>query len=85
MEVTRFSLEHTGRFNRLILDYVNQDEMLKDFYSLPHTVENYKQQIENRAQFPVNRELLADSLLNQYKSFEGFDFHLNILSDDITI
>jgi bacillithiol biosynthesis cysteine-adding enzyme BshC len=71
MEVTRFSLEHTGRFNRLILDYVNQDEMLKDFYSLPHTVENYKQQIENRAQFPINRELLADSLLNQYKSIGG--------------
>ena len=71
MEVTRISLEHTGRFNRLILDYIKGDEKLKDFYSLAHTVENYRKQIEKRAQFPVDRELLADSLLNQYRSIGG--------------
>lgn len=71
MDVTRISLEHTGRFNRLILDYINQDDKIKEFYSLSHSIENYKQQIENRAQFPVDRELLTDSLLNQYQPIGG--------------
>lgn len=71
MSLTKISLEHTGRFNRLILDYVKEEPKLNEFYSLQHTLENYKQQIANRSQFPINRELLADSLLNQYKSIGG--------------
>lgn len=71
MNSTQISLEHTGRFNRLILDYIRQVPKLDSFYSLPHTLENYKQQIENRAQFPINRELLVDSLLAQYQSIGG--------------
>lgn len=71
MEVSAISLEHTGRFNRLILDYVNGEEKLKDFYSLPHSLENYRAQIEARKRLPVNRELLADSLLKQYESIGG--------------
>ena len=71
MDVTRIPLKHTGRFNRLILDYIGKDEKLNDYYSLSHELNNYKQQIENRSQFPINRELLADSLLNQYQSIGG--------------
>jgi len=71
VSLTKISLEHTGRFNRLILDYLSKDEKLNDFYSLQHTLENYKQQIQNRSQFPVNRELLADSLLSQYQAIGG--------------
>ncbi|MDA9121481.1 bacillithiol biosynthesis cysteine-adding enzyme BshC, partial [Flavobacteriales bacterium] len=71
MSLTKISLEHTGRFNRLILDYLSKNEKLNDFYSLQHTLENYKQQIQNRSQFPVNRELLADSLLSQYQAIGG--------------
>ncbi len=71
MSLTQISLEHTGRFNRLVLDYINQDSKLNPFYSLPHTLENYKQQIENRIKFPVNRKLLADSLSAQYTPIGG--------------
>ena len=71
MNNTQISLEHTGRFNRLILDYIQQDSKLNSFYSLPHTLENYKQQIESREQFPINRELLADALVGQYQSIGG--------------
>ena len=71
MSLTQISLEHTGRFNRLVLDYINQDSKLNPFYSLPHTLENYKQQIENRTKFPVNRKLLADSLSAQYTPIGG--------------
>ncbi|MFT4543576.1 MAG: bacillithiol biosynthesis cysteine-adding enzyme BshC [Bacteroidia bacterium] len=71
MDVTRIPLKHTGRFNRLILDYVSKDEKLNDYYSLSHELNNYKRQIEKRAHFPVKRELLADSLLSQYQPIGG--------------
>lgn len=68
MASTQISLEHTGRFNRLILDYINGDEKLNNYYSLPHTIESYKKQIENRRQFPIDRELLVKVLKKQYAS-----------------
>lgn len=71
MNITTISLEHTGRFNRLILDYVNGEEKLKGFYGLAHTPENYAKQIGSRKQFPIDRELLTDSLLKQYRSIGG--------------
>lgn len=71
MEVSTISLEHTGRFNKLILDYVNGEDGVKEFYGLPHSLENYAEQIESRRKFPIDRELLADSLLKQYKTIGG--------------
>ncbi|MCF8460352.1 MAG: bacillithiol biosynthesis cysteine-adding enzyme BshC [Flavobacteriales bacterium] len=74
MNISTISLEHTGRFNRLILDYVNGEENVKEFYSLAHAKENYKRQIESRKQFPINRNLLTDSLLKQYQTIGGAKF-----------
>ena len=71
MQVSTISLDHTNRFNRLILDYVNSDEKLRDFYTLQHTVENYAVQIEERKKFPVDRQLLANALLKQYEAIGG--------------
>jgi len=71
MDVSTISLEHTNRFNRLILDYVNGEEKLNDFYGFSHQLENYPKEIESRKQFPIHRDLLADSLLNQYKAIGG--------------
>lgn len=68
MEVSTISLEHTGRFNRLILDYLNKTSELSEFYGLSHELENYPKKIEERKQFPFHRDLLADSLITQYKS-----------------
>ncbi|MCB9185438.1 MAG: bacillithiol biosynthesis cysteine-adding enzyme BshC [Flavobacteriales bacterium] len=71
MEVSTISLEHTNRFNRLILDYVNGDGKLDDFYGFKHELGNYPNQIAARKQFPIHRELLSDSLLKQYKTIGG--------------
>ncbi len=71
MQVSTISLEHTNRFNRLILDYVNGEEKLKDFYGFSHELEGYPKQIGSRKQFPIHRNLLADSLLEQYKTIDG--------------
>lgn len=71
MEVSTISLEHTGHFNRLILDYLNQSSDLSEFYGLSHELENYPKKIEERNRFPFHRDLLADSLTDQYKSIGG--------------
>ncbi|MCB0755473.1 MAG: bacillithiol biosynthesis cysteine-adding enzyme BshC [Flavobacteriales bacterium] len=71
MEVSTVSLEHTGRFNRLILDYLNQNPDLEEFYGFAHELENYPKKIEERNRFPFHRDLLADSLIAQYKSIGG--------------
>ena len=71
MNVSTISLEHTNRFNRLSLDYANGEKKLNDFYAFQHDLEHYPKQIEARKQFPIHRELLADSLLNQYKTIGG--------------
>ncbi|MCF8278460.1 MAG: bacillithiol biosynthesis cysteine-adding enzyme BshC [Flavobacteriales bacterium] len=71
MERSTISLEHTNRFNRLMLDYVNGDDNLKQFYGFKHDVNNYRMQMDSRKQFPVDRELLANALLKQYESIGG--------------
>ena len=71
MNQTRISLEQTGRFNRLILDYINGEKKLAGFYSLAHTKENYAKQIESRSKIPLDRNLLADSLRRQYEPIGG--------------
>lgn len=71
MNLTQISLEQTGRFNRLILDYINADPATAEFYSLPHSLGSYKEQITKRSLIPVNRELLSTALLNQYQAMGG--------------
>ena len=71
MNSTQIALEDTKRFNLLITDYVKSDEKLADFYSLPHEIGSYQEQIENRGQFSIDRELLATALLQQYKAIGG--------------
>jgi bacillithiol biosynthesis cysteine-adding enzyme BshC len=71
MEVSTVSLEHTGRFNRLILDYLNRSSDLQEFYGLTHSLENYAKKVEERNRFPFYRDLLADSLIAQYNSVGG--------------
>lgn len=71
MEVSTISLEHTGRFNRLILDYVSNKPNLSDLFGFAHTLDNYKKQIQSRKQFPVDRDLLVNSLLQQYQTIGG--------------
>ena len=67
MADTHLSLKQTGRFTKLILDFVDQDEKLSPFYGLEHTLENYPQKISERKRKPIDRELLVNSLHNQYK------------------
>ena len=60
----------TGYFSKLMIDYLNQDARLSPLYNRFPTLENFKLQIEEKKHsFPeVNREVLVDQLLSQYKN-----------------
>jgi bacillithiol synthase len=64
-------LSNTGYFNRLILDLVEGSKALSAFHGLPHTLDAYRRKMQERAALPIDREILADSLLQQYGSIGG--------------
>ncbi|WP_373058975.1 bacillithiol biosynthesis cysteine-adding enzyme BshC [Zunongwangia sp. H14] len=62
----------TNYFSKLILDYLNQKEELKAFYSRYPEIENFKEQIqEKKNSFPEeNRKVLLEVLENQYQNIQ---------------
>lgn len=56
----------TGFFPQLILDYFAQSPNVREFYGQFPNKEGFAKQIESRSQLPINRQLLADVLTEQY-------------------
>lgn len=59
--------ESTGAFSHIINSYLAQKEDLKSFFRFAPNDEGMAQAIEARKQFPVDRETLVETLLDQYK------------------
>ena len=59
------SLKDSNYFSKLMLNYINQDENLKDFYNLFPTKENYIKQAKNKLEHYKNREILVDQVSKQ--------------------
>lgn len=75
---TKFESEYipysqTGKFSKIVLDYVNRMPALKDFYEHPVNMEGIQSAIENRKKFKTNRRLLVEQFTNQYKDVESSD------------
>lgn len=60
----------TGKFTKIVLDYVNGAEQLKDFYEHPVNLEGIKSAIAERKKHKTNRQVLAGQLTAQYKDLE---------------
>lgn len=71
--------QKSGCFSNLIVDYLNQKEELKPLYNRFPTLENFKLQIEEKkANFSLDkREVLVDTLKEQYKITEASEITLN--------
>ena len=61
----------TGKFTKIILDYVAASGELKDFYEHEVTIAGIKAAIEQRKLFNNNRMLLAEQLQIQYKNIQN--------------
>jgi len=63
---SKIDYSKTGYFSSLVLDYLNGDEWLKQFYSLKPSFESVNDSIEGKKKQTINRTELVQSLLNQY-------------------
>ncbi len=70
---TKISYRNTNSFSRLVLDYLDSAEQLKDFYTYSTDIEGLKKAVADRKNFPVNRAVLVAELKEQYKSTEISD------------
>ncbi len=70
MHVTSSYLPYkdTGYFSPLVTDYLAGDEKLRCYYQDNADEAGLKAAIDSRSQFPVDRQLLADTLEQQYQS-----------------
>ena len=59
------SLKDSNYFSKLMLNYINQDENLKDFYNLFPIKENYIKQAKNKLEHYKNRAILVDQISKQ--------------------
>jgi len=69
-ETDCITFENSGYFSQIIIDYLNRSEQLKSLYNNFPTLENFAVQIQEKSNFDQNnRNILADSISEQYKSF----------------
>jgi len=63
---TRLPYRQTGALSKLVLDYLDRVDQLKDFYAYPPTLQGIEKTIEDRQKHAVNRKVLVDELKKQY-------------------
>jgi len=66
MNSHKISLEKTGSFSKLFLDYVNQEERVRSFYKYPATIDSFSQLTKDISFQKFNRKLLVDVIAEQY-------------------
>lgn len=67
---TRIPYRQTGCFSKTVVNYIDQDPSLKEFFKYPPTLQGVKKAIGDRKQFQYNREVLVQELRKQYASVE---------------
>jgi len=77
MQLTTIPFEKTGKFSKLILDYINSPENLSDFVDGEVSLQNFKNKLSEKS-FPNDkRELLVKRLQSQYKC-SGIEVPANV-------
>lgn len=77
----------TGRFSKIVLDYLSGKSELKEFYSHAPDTKGIKEAIAARQQTDINRQLLVSELSAQYAGIahaEAVQKNISLLSQDNT-
>ena len=64
------SYKDSNYFSKLMLNYINEDESLKNFYNLFPSKNNYIEQAKNKLENYNHREILVKQISQQ---MEGLD------------
>jgi bacillithiol biosynthesis cysteine-adding enzyme BshC len=86
MKAKYISYQETHAFSKLVLDYVNDNAILKPFYSFRPDLAGLKQAFETR-NFQGNRKELVDVLTAQYqhtKTNKAVKHNISLLADENT-
>ena len=81
------SYNQTGYFSKIVTDYISENNLLKDFYKHPVSVQGIKNAVEVRKKNTTNRKLLVTQLQSQYASQPISDKvkqNINLLLDENT-
>lgn len=68
LQKTNISFASSGQFSRLFMDYVSAEKSLQPFYTYSPQIASFEKAMADRKDLPVNRQLLADVLQEQYKN-----------------
>jgi bacillithiol biosynthesis cysteine-adding enzyme BshC len=63
----KIALNETALFSKLFIDYINNSSKLSEFIAFENSLESFKKAIEQRENYPVNRNVLADTITQQYQ------------------
>ncbi len=69
MTTEDISFQQTNLFSNLILDYVSQQDKVKEFYQYPPTSDVIETIIEDKKREPIDRNSLAETIRHQYEGF----------------
>ncbi len=78
MQVQQIPFSKTGYFNKIMLNYISENDSVRDFYNRELTSQNFADQIIEKQNFGVNRDVLVKSLHRQYKNLQTFSFRENV-------
>ena len=87
MKLEKVELGETGNFSPIFLDYLKEEEKLKPFYQHPPRISSFKDAISSRSFSIEKREILVESLKNQYKHLvikQGVQNNIESLKDHKT-
>jgi len=68
MQLTTIPFEKTGKFSKLILDYINKPKSLSEFIENEVSLQNFKTKISEREFSQEKRNLLVAQLASQYEA-----------------
>lgn len=77
----------TGKFTKIVSEYINEAPALKDFYEHPVSLEGIKSAIAQRKKYNTNRPLIVNEFTHQYKDLKDCDAiqsNINSLSSENT-
>jgi len=91
LTTNNISLSESKLFDKIIIDYINNDEKIRPFYAYEQHIDSFKEAIKNKRFDANQRKLLVDVLHHQYKN-QGVELtpkhltykQINALSDSNT-